>query len=436
MPGGSLQKPPDSSTSVRVLTLGCKVNQHESACLLAGLLARPGVREAARGEAPDVCIVNTCAVTSRAEAESRQLVRRARRQGSRVVAVGCAVEADPGLAALCGLAVGHADRAHLPERLLGLEAGLPGEPLPSRFADRARATLKVQDGCNGGCTYCVVPRLRGRSRSIPPDVALAELERLAGLGFAEVVLCAVHLGAYGADLEPPTSLAALLEAALQIIEAKGLMVRLRLSSLEPQEALEIVPLMASSPAICRHLHISLQSGSDSVLSRMRRHYLAWSLRGLAVAASARLPGLAIGCDVIAGFPGETPEEHAETLELLSPLPLAYLHVFPYSPRPHTLAAAMPAQVGAAVKAQRAAELRHLSARMRKGFYQAQVGATAQVVLQGRDHATRLPKGLTDNYVPVLVDLRGRRLPEGVSERGLLAVRIDRVVDSRVIATLL
>jgi threonylcarbamoyladenosine tRNA methylthiotransferase MtaB len=347
------------------------------------------------------------------------------------------VEADPSLASLCDLALGNRDKADLPARLLGLGPGEAPPALPSRFQERSRATLKVQDGCQGGCTYCIVPRLRGRSRSVPPEAVLTELERLSGLGFSEAVLCGVHLGHYGADLSQPTTLAALLEAITQTIERRGLSLRVRLSSLEPQEALEVVPLMAASPAVCRHLHISLQSGSDSVLARMRRHYLAWRLRGLALAATARIPGLAVGCDVIAGFPGETAEEHAETLELLSPLPLSYLHVFPYSARPGTAAAAMPEQVAAPEKAKRAAALRLLSARMRKAFYQAQVGGTAFAVLQGRDRATRLPKGLTDNYMPVLIDLGDKRLPEGVEAgRGLVRVRIDRVVDSRVIATLI
>lgn len=427
------QSGPGSPLAVRVQSLGCKVNQHEAACLLAGLLSVRGVSEAGRGDTPGLYVINTCAVTRRAEAESRQLVRRALREGARVVAVGCAVDADPNLAEACELALGNAEKAGLATRLFGEAAAGESLPRASHFDGRSRATLKVQDGCNGGCSYCIVPRLRGRSRSVPVAEVIAELERLAGLGFPEVVLCAVHLGAYGADLEPATTLADLLAAIIAAKEQRGLKLRVRLSSLEPPEALEIVPLLATTEAICRHLHISLQSGSDAVLSRMRRHYLAWSLRGLVLAACARIPGLAVGCDVIAGFPGETAEEFNETCELLSQLPLSYLHVFPYSPRPKTLAATMPGQVPSLEKARRAAALRELSAKMRKAFAQAQVGSVVQAVLQGRDRATRLPTALTDNYVPVLLDLRGRRPPpEGAS--GLIRVRIDRVVDSRMIAT--
>jgi threonylcarbamoyladenosine tRNA methylthiotransferase MtaB len=428
-----LKPRPESPLAVRILTLGCKVNQHESACLLEGLLESPNFRGAGPSEAADLCIVNTCAVTRRAEADSRRLIGRARRQGARVIAAGCAVEADPSLGEGCELAVGNASKPGLAARLRGLEApGHGGWPVASRFQGRARATLKVQDGCNSGCAYCIVPRLRGRSRSLPREEIVAEVERLAGLGFSEAVLCAIHLGAYGADLRPPTTLAALLRDVTASARTLGL--RVRLSSLEPQEALELLPLLAS-PAVCRHLHVSLQSGSDRVLARMRRRYPAQIFRELVLAASEAAPGLAIGCDVIAGFPGETEEEFSATYGLLEALPVSYLHVFPFSPRPGTLAATMPAQVPAAQRRRRAAALRDLSARKRKTFFQAQVGSLAEVVVQGRDRVSGLHKGLTDNYVPVLIDLGGASSgSKDVRPGGLMRVRAERVVDSRLIAT--
>ncbi len=415
---------------VRILTLGCKVNQHESACLLERLCATGRFREARRSEAAGLCLVNTCAVTARAQAESRRLIARAGREAVRVVATGCAVEADPELAEGCELAVGNAAKEALVERLLG--EGAAENLAASRFGGRARASLKVQDGCDGGCSYCLVPRLRGRSRSLPAEKILAEMERLAGLGFREVVLCAIHLGAWGRDLSPPASLAQLLEAMCQAIAAGGLPLRLRLSSLDPPEALELLPLLRAYPAICRHLHISLQSGSDAVLGRMRRRYSAHDFTELAATAAAKTPGLCLGCDVIAGFPGETPEEFGETLALLEALPISYLHVFPFSPRPHTLAATMPAQLSAAERALRAAALRDLSARQRKAFYQAQVGTTAEAVIQGRDRPTGLRRGLTDNYVPVLIDSSAGTAR--LAPRGLVRVRVDRVLDARVVAS--
>jgi threonylcarbamoyladenosine tRNA methylthiotransferase MtaB len=416
---------------VRVLTLGCKVNQHESARLIEALTSS-GCREAGAGEAADLCVVNTCAVTGRAEAESRRLIARARREcAGTLVATGCAVEADPTIALGCDLTVPNPDKHALAQRLLGREPLIA--PDARRFIGRARATLKVQDGCNNACAYCIVPRLRGRSRSVPQAEVLNDLDRLAALGYPEVVLCAVHLGAYGADLTPQTSLPALLEAISGRIGEQNLSLRVRLSSLEPGEAMGVLPQLCSG-TLCRHLHVSLQSGSDPVLARMRRRRAADTFRELALAASQAVPGLALGCDVIAGFPGESAEEFAETLALLEALPVSYLHVFPFSARPGTLAAGMPGQVSAAEKARRAAALRQLANRKRKAFYQSRVGSTVEVVLEGRDRMTGLLKGLSDNYVPVLVDSGGVRGGARRVSAGLMRVRIDRVVDSRVVAT--
>jgi threonylcarbamoyladenosine tRNA methylthiotransferase MtaB len=268
---------------------------------------------------------------------------------------------------------------------------------------------------------------------VPQAEVLNDLDRLAALGYPEVVLCAVHLGAYGADLTPQTSLPALLEAISGRIGEQNLSLRVRLSSLEPGEAMGVLPQLCSG-TLCRHLHVSLQSGSDPVLARMRRRRAADTFRELALAASQAVPGLALGCDVIAGFPGESAEEFAETLALLEALPVSYLHVFPFSARPGTLAAGMPGQVSAAEKARRAAALRQLVNRKRKAFYQSRVGSTVEVVLEGRDRMTGLLKGLSDNYVPVLVDSGGVRGGARRVSAGLMRVRIDRVVDSRVVAT--
>ncbi len=387
MAGGS------RADGVAVVALGCRVGRSDAASMAAGL--GQGFRVAADGEPADWVVVSTCAVTADAAASSRQAVRRAARDnpGARIVVAGCHAAMEPSLlAGLPGVAavVPPEDHAALPAVLALLRSGRPapealsaarrtepgwGEP-PSAAHGPARPVLKVQDGCDCACAFCVVPLARGRGRSLPLEAAVERIARL-GRERDEVVLSGVHLGAWGADLSPRRSLADLLRAAARARAVH----RIRLSSVEPLE-LPIDLLREDGGALlCEHFHLPLQSGSDRILRAMGRpHDAAGWARAVEGALRAR-PEAAVGADVLVGFPGEREEDHRATLDLVTSLPLAYLHVFPFSPRPGTAAASMDDRPPAPEVERRAAELREASARMRARFLAAAAGRPLEVVVE-------------------------------------------------------
>jgi threonylcarbamoyladenosine tRNA methylthiotransferase MtaB len=271
-----------------------------------------------------------------------------------------------------------------------------GEPLKlTSFAEHTRAFLQVQNGCNSFCAYCIVPYARGRSRSVLPEDVLQGVRDLAASSFKEIVLTGIHLGAYGLDLLPATSLTSLVRR----IEAEALIPRLRIGSVEPNEVSdELLNLIAESEIICPHLHLPLQSGSDTVLRRMGRGYTAADFRGLTARISAALPDAFIGADVIAGFPGESDEEFAETVRLIEDLPFSDLHVFPYSRRSGTRAAGMPGHVKSHIVTERAAKLRSIAAAKKSAFLERFIGREIKVLVQGYDAITGLCRGLSRNYI--------------------------------------
>jgi threonylcarbamoyladenosine tRNA methylthiotransferase MtaB len=405
------------ATTVAFQTLGCRLNQVDTGQLQALLQAR-GFAVAAPGARPDVVIVNTCAVTTGAELSDRRAIRRAARdRGGRVVVTGCWAQTNPGaVAALDGvdLVVGNTDKARLPDllaELLGAGRGatrvavsevgrarLTAVPPAPRSDGRSRAFLKVQDGCQHRCAFCIVPFARGASRSLPPSVVEEHARALVAAGHPEIVLTGVDLGHYGADLVPRTDLAALLAR----LAAIGGLRWLRLSSLLPAYVTEeLFDVLTTSPAIAPHLHVPLQSGSDRVLRAMRRPYTSAMYRRLLERLAAAIPRLGLGADVIVGFPGETAADFADTLALVEALPFSYLHVFPYSARPGTEAAMRPGRLDAATVTERARVLREVSAAKRRRFRQAMVGRVEDVlVLVRRDRATGELVGLTGNYVEV------------------------------------
>lgn len=397
---------------VAVATVGCRVNQVESREILAALQAQ-GFVPAAEGAA-DVVIVNTCAVTARAEVSDRQAVRQAirRHPGARIVVTGCWAQTDPGAVARLGgvdLVVGNADKGRLGAllaRLLGVgpvvttpERGFDDTTPAPRPGARSRAFVKVQDGCQHRCAFCIVPFARGPSRSRPPELVVAQVERLVEAGYPEVTLTGVDLGHYGRDLCPPSSLAALLR---RVVEVRGLH-WVRLSSVLPAYFTpELLEVVTGSPRVAAHLHIPLQSGSDRVLRRMRRPYTVTLFRRLVDELSSRRPGLALGTDLMAGFPGESEADFAATRALVDALPFSYLHVFPYSDRPGTEAAGLPERVPAPVVAARARELRALDRAKRQVFRRALLGRVEEVyVLERRDRLTGHLVGLTSTYVDVV-----------------------------------
>ncbi|MDZ7696873.1 MAG: tRNA (N(6)-L-threonylcarbamoyladenosine(37)-C(2))-methylthiotransferase MtaB [Deltaproteobacteria bacterium] len=433
--------------SFKIITLGCKVNQYESACLDEAL-HRAGWRRADDPEPGDAVIVNTCIVTIRAAHQSRQAIRKAIRENGRatVAAVGCYAQAFPqeivdieGVHIIAdnrkkGRLVEYLQEAS-PTRtqtlaLQPFEPETPFEFLDIRtFPGRTRAYLKIQDGCESFCSYCIVPFTRGPCRSLPPEKALFVLKQFAAQGFREVVLTGIHLGRYGTDLGPEYTLNTLLKQ----IEKEGLPLRIRLSSLEPNEIDEaLIDMVADCDWLCRHFHIPLQSGDDRVLKRMNRHVTQKEFARLVETIHARIPRAAIGVDVMAGFPGEDPIAHGNTCSLIRDLPVSYLHVFPFSPRPGTSAASFQNRVDPGLVKERAAQLRALGRKKRLQFYASCLDDRFDVLIETwHDQEKGRVKGTSDNYLPVIFPSdtlhQGqliRLCVAGVSDHGVTGVRED------------
>jgi threonylcarbamoyladenosine tRNA methylthiotransferase MtaB len=409
------------SRRVALATLGCRLNQVDTQQIQAGLEARGFVTVPVDSPA-DVVVINTCTVTARAELSDRQAIRRARRASpaARVVVTGCWAQTSPdAVARLDGvdLVVGNADKDRLPaliEALLDTEPGPPRTRVgdlasvrlsvvdpAARASGRSRAFVKVQDGCQHRCAFCIVPFARGASRSLEAGVVLDQVRRLVELGHPEVVLTGIDLGHYGADLLPRTTLAALVRA-LGTVEALRWV---RLSSmLPPYFTDELLDALTSSPATAPHFHVPLQSGSDRVLRAMRRPYTVGMYRRLIERLAQAFPRLGLGADVLVGFPGETERDFAATVALVEELPFTYLHVFPYSARRGTEAAARAERVPPATVAVRAAALRALGAEKAAAFRRALAGRLEEVlVLETRAGATGGLVGLTGHYVEVTFD---------------------------------
>ncbi|NLH48769.1 MAG: tRNA (N(6)-L-threonylcarbamoyladenosine(37)-C(2))-methylthiotransferase MtaB [Myxococcales bacterium] len=393
-------------------TLGCKVNQVDTA-YLTDAFAAAGYDLVAWPGPADVCIVNTCSVTARADRQSRQLVKRARRSNpaSLVVVTGCSpMTADhPETAfAEADLVTGNLEKDRLLSLLAALRLGdrrrvvddiAPADRIQAGGAfelqQRTRAFLKVQDGCPGRCTYCIVPRVRGHSRSVAPETALYAVRGLVVLGHREVVLTGIHLGCYGEDAPDGRGLAELCRRIL----AETDLPRLRISSLEPNEVTpELIDLMATNERFCRHLHIPLQSGSESVLRRMNRPYTLAAYEALIRRLRDSVPNITLGADLIVGFPGEDDAAFAETRQTLERLRLPHWHIFPYSDRPGTPASAMPGKVSRQVIHDRAARIREIVGPHRRAHLEAQIGLTLDVLIEtsGADES----EGLSRNYLPV------------------------------------
>ena len=392
----------------QVHTLGCKLNQFDSATVEADLRSR-GLLPTGSGDA-SIVVINTCTVTHRADADGRRLARRVRRQnpGCLVVATGCLAERDPGLLEAMpeiDLVVRRADRHRLgdlvaarsAERFPGLLSEAPSCVGGLSFGDRTRAYLKIQEGCDLRCAYCVIPRVRGSSVSTSPEQVEAQLRALVSAGYREVVLTGVNTGDYGHDLTPSSSLAALLSRLLRV---PGLG-RLRLNSLEPRTVSpRILALLAAEERLAPHLQVPLQSASDRVLRAMRRNYRTAFYARLLECLRARVPEAGLGADVIVGHPGEGPKEFEETFRFIESSPLNYLHVFSYSPRPGTDSSNHLDPVDPAAIRERSARLRALGSRLALRFRERFVGRTLEVLaFHSRRPGGRL-RALTGNFIDV------------------------------------
>lgn len=403
-----------------VITLGCKVNQCESAAL-GHLFEAEGYAARSDETCADVVVINTCTVTGKAAMQSRQAIRQAIRScpSAQIVVTGCYAQTAPvEIQAIEGvdLIVGHHDKLNIaklagtPEKgstpapviRQGLGHRCEFSPMPAvTFGDRTRAFLKIQDGCNTRCTYCIVPYARGHSRSMPVADVIGHMHRLTDENVKEVVLTGIHLGAYGEDLTPPCSLVAILEKMI----AETAIARIRLSSIEPTEIDgRLIELVAGHQGrVCRHFHIPLQSGDDDTLRRMHRPYTSSRFARLIETIRQQIPETAIGVDVMAGFPGESDSAFEATYRLLERLPISYLHVFPYSPRKGTPAASYDAKVPERIAKERCRELRSLGEKKRSAFFRSMIGRHVEVLTQtAGDPATGVATGLSDNYIPVAI----------------------------------
>ncbi len=406
-----------------ITTLGCKVNQCESAAL-GRCLEKTGWTKSDLHKAA-VCIVNTCAVTQKAAMQSRQAIRRIARANpaARIIVTGCYAQIDPhrlasidGVDTLAGNAFKHiiADLAASPHkdqattyRIIHNDISCCHQfaPLPASVkGTRTRAFLKIQDGCDSFCTYCIVPYARGPSRSMPPEQVLQNLFDLEKEGVREVVLTGIHLGQYGKDISGAVDLETIVDTA----RSRAAIERIRLSSIEPTEIGETLLAKIASRRtgrgrLCDHLHVPLQSGNNKILERMHRPYDQDLFRKVITTARRFLPDAAIGVDVLVGFPGEDETAFGHTFQLLQQLPVSYLHVFPFSPRPGTPAWHFGDKVPAKVVKQRCRQLRRLSDVKRRNFYQSLVGKELEVLIEtDRDSNTGLARGLSANYVQVTI----------------------------------
>ncbi len=402
---------------VAYLTFGCRLNQYDTESVRTLLEGDGGYRTVSPREDPEVFVVNTCSVTARADASARKAIRRIHREHpeAEIVVTGCYAQRAPEeLAALDGVSVvvGAKNRADIVE-LVSLpksaEARIAVSPVSeavkflevpiTEMMERSRAYVKVQEGCNESCTFCIVPQTRGRSRSRAPERVLEQVRGLVQSGYVEIVLTGVHVGDYGLDLAQKRRMLA--ELIAEILEVPGLE-RFRLSSIEPASVSdEIIDLMATREKFARHFHIPFQSGSNTVLARMKRRYSAEFFAELIAKIADRVPDCGIGSDVICGFPGETDGDFQDTFDSLVALPVTYLHPFTYSVRPGSEAEAFGDQVPAEVKKRRVQSLKRLARDKNLAFRERHVGDTLKVLLEGAGAGDgERASGLSDNYLRV------------------------------------
>jgi len=396
---------------IYVSSLGCKLNQAEMDAL-ASRLARAGHQVVLSVAEADLAILNTCAVTHVAAQKSRQALRRLHRENpeARLAVTGCYAELSPGeLSGLPGvdLLVGNDAKGDL-AALLPPASAVEASPLrlgletPEQPLARTRALVKIQDGCDNACTYCIIHVARGPQHSRPPDRVLAEVGARLSAGHREIVLTGVHIGAYGQDRQSEPGGQHDLWGLIGRILTETSVERLRLSSIEPWDLPERALELWRDPRLCRHLHLPLQSGCDATLQRMGRRYDTAAFAGLVRVARAAIPGLAVTSDLIVGFPGETEAEFARSLAFVEEMAFARLHVFPYSIREGTPAAGMPGQVPHQLKVQRARAMRQVAAASSRAFRQQFIGERVSVLwesCQERDGRC-VWSGLTDNYLRV------------------------------------
>ncbi len=394
-------------------TLGCKVNQYESQAM-AESLGKYGFTCVDPGEEADVYIVNSCTVTAESDRKTRQAVRRFKKAhpASIVVLTGCMPQASPDAAGLieqADIVMGNRNSENLfalimqfintRQRVFAVEPHEQGEKISGstigEFYEKTRAIVKIQDGCNSFCTYCIIPYARGRNRSKPLGVIREEVSALANKGFKEIVLVGINLSAYGRDTADGADLAAAVREAASV---PGIL-RVRLGSLEPNFfTWEIIDELSRIPQFCPQFHISLQSGCDKTLKNMNRHYTTVEYEDLCAKLREVFPDAAITTDVMVGFPGESLSDFKISLDFVKKIGFEKVHVFPYSRRPGTRAANMPDQITATEKSRRADEMIDEAEKIRNAYFRSQVGRVLEILPE--EHYGGEIRGYTANYIPV------------------------------------
>lgn len=422
--------------SISIVTLGCKVNQYDTAVIL-NQLPKSKYKKVPFSDKADVYVIDTCTVTHRADAEARNYINRAKRANpdGLVVVTGCYAQVSPEeLKEVKGVDYVIGNSHKFSSLLKIIREGKPQEepkvfisdifkekkkgfesPDIEIFPGRTRAFLKVQDGCNYACTFCIIPRARGRSRSLEIAEILNRMEKLAQSGYKEIVLTGVHIASYGREIG--TNFFELLKE----IEKEKIVNRVRLTSLDPADTeLDLIDFIADSETICPQFHIALQSGDQDVLKRMRRRYGPGKFLDLTNQIRQRMPDAAIGSDIMVGFPGETKEEFLNTYEVARDSELTYFHVFPYSKRKMTPAAVMAEQINPSEIKDRSKRLRELGSKKKTEFFKQFIGRTFPVLVE------KGSKGTTPNYIPVRFDTEGFNIGDEV------LVRINNVVNEEAI----
>jgi len=403
-----------------ITTLGCKVNQFESASFKSDF-QKEGLGLTEDIEQADIIVINTCAVTNKASAHSRREIRRAARinQNAKIVVTGCHAHlAADELKLIDDISperltiIGNDQKEALVSHCLIQEHTGPAISGKTRdpsadisrlkvdtFENRTRAYLRVQDGCNSFCSYCIVPYTRGRSRSLPLAEVVHQAHQYAAVGHQEIIVTGIHVGQYGKDLKELVDIAQLMATVCKELPH----IRFRLSSIEPLEISQtLLSHMSSITNFMPHLHIPLQSGDNDILERMNRRYTREQFQEIVNTCRATLPDAAIGIDVLVGFPGENNDHFSNTQLLLEKIDCTYLHVFPYSSRPGTKAADFKDQLTKDIKRIRVEELRSLGEKKRTRFYNRNLGTRRYALLEKERDTEGNLKGFTDNYIPVLV----------------------------------
>jgi threonylcarbamoyladenosine tRNA methylthiotransferase MtaB len=399
--------------NISIITLGCKVNQAESAAI-EGEFRNLGFSIVGLSESPDYCIINTCTVTAKSDYQSRQLIRRAAKTGAKVIVTGCYAQLKPdelkGIAGVYRI-VPNINKLSIVNMLVHNTS-----TSTLCFSNRSRPLVKVQDGCNHACSYCLIPKARGRSQSVNINEVIDEVICHEANGYHEVVLTGIHLGLYGYDLEPRITLSTLIKALLSKTNIR----RIRLSSIEATEMSEEIIELLQDKRLCKHLHVPLQSGSDTILKSMKRPYTARVYSYTIERIVNQIKDIALGTDVIVGFPGESDAEFMHTKGLLESLPFTYMHIFPFSARPGTLASQLPGHIGSPVKKERCNELNALNIRIKSAYLLSQIGKNLDIIIE-EAYGDSTSVGKSGNYLKV--EASSNEYPA----KSLVTVRIAGVV---------